>query len=453
LTGKEYGNEAIRNYLGWELRLTLSFLEGEAYTLNSRVQKLRDQVFSETCQPHKRESDGHSLSYALKVAGGVIPVALLKKSNPLIHSSFFRLLPNLGVKAHVGEYELIGFEQDQWFGFNLVPTTIAVRDCSSKSNAAEADTKTAAGKDAGKIIGTIQRFVPHSDTISSLFDTAISAHKLATIPKSHLHILSISGFFKGIAAGHLSNYICKFSKDLSKILRIHEIDLEEILLPLNQLKDQTGKEGLQIVPVEDVDKLIAQLDKSAPAYQVELDKLQKKKEMIKKSIILCRMCILGLPQNAQPFDRASLMILSHPGLSIMLSKYHAEAVKKHPLVAPEAWKAQRNRLEVMLAFAKSELSKAAVTGTPRDLYFSIFGGSHLWKIGIDRDIPDLIIANQLVSDPYQHTVKDFGDPEAIPVNKRFVEPRDSTPVAWETMNFYRLLAGLEPKEQVKPQSG
>lgn len=65
-----------------------------------------------------------------------------------------------------------------------------------------------------------------------------------------------------------------------------------------------------------------------------------------------------------------------------------------------------------------------------------------------RRVPDLIIANNVVSDPYQHMIKDFGAPENIPPSTRLDEPRDAAKEKdWDVMNFFRVFEDLQPKNK------
>lgn len=406
-----YDSQDITEYLSWELRLTISFLQGKPFSLQEKVEKLSKVAFSAECQKKERESNGHSKSYMLQTSAKK-DFAIQKKSEPLIFSSFGKHLPNLGLKATVWQHEMIGFEQDQMFGFNFVPTTMPARE----------------------FPGSIQRFVSNSDVVSSLYHVK-GANLLKAIPKSHLHRLAISGFFKGISAGHMSNYLVKFDKDHKKITRFYEIDLEEMLLPLNQLE-----EGVSVTAVNEVDAKLREM-----TDPVEIAVLQKKKEVIRKSIILCRMCVLGLPQNAMPFDRAALLILKHPRLLPLHRLYQRGAEVRYPLVSGDAWKAQYERIVRMQLFADQGLMRKVVEATPRDLYFTLFGGRHLWELAVKKGFPDMITANNLVSDPYQHILKDYGAPENIPTCKRLEEPRSNSEEDRELMNFFRVMAGLNTK--------
>jgi hypothetical protein len=55
----------------------------------------------------------------------------------------------------------------------------------------------------------------------------------------------------------------------------------------------------------------------------------------------------------------------------------------------------------------------------------------------------MVAFNNLVSDPYQHILKDFANPDAIPECKRLDEPRDDSEEARMIMQFYREMEGLD----------
>jgi len=392
----------IREYLGWYCRLTLTCLKGESTLLDEKVQGLYKKVINEKYDITLRESEGHSPSYFLTDEITKRPFAILKQSHPEITSSFTKHLPKMPLSATVWEHELIGLEQDQLFGFNRVPTTLTVRFKNGKNE---------------EVNGVIQEFVSDSKSGWDFYNPS-GADLLKAIPKSHVQVLTLSGLFKGISAGHLANYILQLDGNKEKVTTLFEIDLEEMLLPYNKLSD--------------VDDLVVS------------DQLSTKKEEAIKSLILCRMWILGLPQNGMPFDRAALMAMSHPSMLSLLQSYHKQA-SKYSRMDEGSWQAQYERVRMMQEICLSELEKATITLTPRDLYFKIFGGEHLWKIAQEKGYPPLIAFNNLVSDPYQHILKDFSDPTSIPECKRLKEPKDDKPESKDIMNFFRKMEGLEQK--------
>lgn len=76
-----------------------------------------------------------------------------------------------------------------------------------------------------------------------------------------------------------------------------------------------------------------------------------------------RLWQLGLPQSAVPFDRATLLLFADQALIGRL--------KKHSILPHGA---QEDRFVRMARLFQEELEKEEITLTPRDLFFSLFGG-------------------------------------------------------------------------------
>ncbi len=83
-----------------------------------------------------------------------------------------------------------------------------------------------------------------------------------------------------------------------------------------------------------------------------------------------RLWQMGLPQCAQPFDRAFLLLFSDPALLEKLKKQQSS-----PHLSGPAYKAQTERLEKIIKLFNEELLEPQITLTPRELFFSLFGGS------------------------------------------------------------------------------
>ncbi|WP_059359939.1 hypothetical protein [Parachlamydia acanthamoebae] len=403
LSKPSYGTESVRQVLKWNLQLSLQHLHGNAYQTNKKIEKLLRKIKQfNNYRIEKRESYGHSPSYAfIDLAGKTF--AILKHSDPEYYNTFkTKLLPEMYLKASVWEHEIIGYEQDQILGLKRVPTTLAVTFVVNQKESH----------------GTIQKFIQNSKTGFDFYNPK-GAKLLLDVQKNHVHMLTLSGFIKGIAAGHFNNYLLKLSEDNQKIEKIYEIDLEEMLNPFNKLK---GNEV--VLGYENID--------------------EERKSTVYKSIITCRMWVLGLPQNAQPFERATLLTLTHPNFISVFQEYHENA-RNYSCISEDSWCAQLERLEVMQNLARLELEKEEISLTPRDVYFALFGGEDLWKLAEQENYPDLIISNNLVSDPYQHVIKDFSNPAASIKNcKRLEEPREESQEAYDIMNFFRIMQNLEP---------
>ncbi|MGC2595316.1 MAG: hypothetical protein WA347_03450 [Rhabdochlamydiaceae bacterium] len=82
-----------------------------------------------------------------------------------------------------------------------------------------------------------------------------------------------------------------------------------------------------------------------------------------------RLWQLGLPQCAQPFDRATLLLFSDPSLLKKLRKQQTS-----PHISKEAYHAQHQRMRQIIALFQQELRKKVITLTPRNLFFTLFGG-------------------------------------------------------------------------------
>ncbi len=82
-----------------------------------------------------------------------------------------------------------------------------------------------------------------------------------------------------------------------------------------------------------------------------------------------RLWQMGLPQCAQPFDRATLLLFSDPALVERLKKFQFS-----PQLSLEAYNAQNSRLEAMIDCFNEELKKEQISLTPRELFFRLFEG-------------------------------------------------------------------------------
>ena len=78
---------------------------------------------------------------------------------------------------------------------------------------------------------------------------------------------------------------------------------------------------------------------------------------------------MGLPQSAEPFDRATLLMFLDPCLKEKFIRQQNSVQ-----ISKEAYAAQLERLDKLRALFEQELKKEKITLTPRDLFFKIFGG-------------------------------------------------------------------------------
>lgn len=315
--------------------------------------------------------------------------------------------------APVWEHEVVGYEQDQLFALDHSPAIMAVIFVDEEGNTRH---------------GTIQEYISNAKCGGDFYNPD-GADRLKSIPVSEVHSVAVSGIFKSLNAAHLNNYIIHADTSSPESSKIYEIDQEEILLSYNRIDEKEIMVGMKAI-----DEQIEKLKIDEEENKTEIEKLKAKKQMMRKSLILCRMWILGLPQNEVPFDRATLMMIAHPARAQLLHKFQHESMKSF---SRESLASQVERLKMLQEFARKELEKESPTSTPRDLYFAIFGGEHLWKIAKLNRYPALIAFNNLISDPYQHLLKDFGDPESIPVCTRLDKPRDDSAEALEILHFLR----------------
>src|SRR5207247_1073806 len=132
---------------------------------------------------------------------------------------------------------------------------------------------------------------------------------------------------------------------------------------------------------EETDTLKAEM----VAKKKELADLKERLETERKSIAMARICVLGLPQNNKPFEKAALLFLRDPSLPVLMDAHHASIRKQNYEIQHSALKAQRERLDVPFSFAASALKNAKITATPRDAYFQVFGGKELFDLAMARN--------------------------------------------------------------------
>lgn len=350
-----------------------------------KAEDLYNRIIEENYTILSRESNGHSPSFFLVDDATNEPYAILKQAKPEFYCSFKKFLPQMPLEAAVWEHEIIGFELDRLFSFNHVPDTLSVRF----------------NYNGNTVNGVIQEYIPNSKDGSEFYHSQ-GAYLLKEIAKNTVHKLVLSGLFKGLSGGQMSNYLIRGHT-------IYEIDLETLLMPYNKLGKEKNLVVSNDLPTQD-------------SYN---------------SLILCRLWILGLPQSALEFENEILQIIKNPHLLTQLENYQKEAAR-YCRITQQSWYAQLERVKQMQEAVQNK------TLTPRDLYFLLFGGEHLWKIAQEKRYPAMIAFNNFISDPYQHILKDFADLSKIPICKRLEEPKENTPESIAVMNFYRIMEGLEP---------
>jgi hypothetical protein len=425
-----YTPQSARAILRWATELLCNHLSGGATEIAKKVHQIREELLSSesyTFTLRSSEEIGHSNAWLMtpKACRDDAPSFLLKESaevplpanievkyldessvkiplhvkrfHPLCFSSFLKLLPEMPLTTKINEHERIGYEQDALFGFGRTPMTFQVRFFA-------ADEK---GQNK-QLEGSIQLFVKDGKPGGSTFlYEKQRAQELLTLDASCVQLAVISGLFKGITAGHMDNYLFRVSdKSVSDVL---EIDLEEIMPPFNRIP-ATITPSFALALAEQK-KALEQLPQDAETKE-QIAAIDQKIDSMRKAIILCRMWILGLPQAQKPFDRACLLALTHPSFSALLTAYHVKAALQGEL-HPDTLTAQKERFEKLQQMSRDELAKTEITATPRDFFFSIFGGRELYWLAKEKQFPDIVAFTQVVSDPYNYTIKDFSQPEKM----------------------------------------
>ncbi|MGC1877973.1 MAG: hypothetical protein WA678_01190 [Rhabdochlamydiaceae bacterium] len=145
--------------------------------------------------------------------------------------------------------------------------------------------------------------------------------KLKSAPKTLAHLYALLGMIKGSMDCSSGNTLVEYYPGLGRVVNFWDFDDE----------------------------------RSMPSHQNFQD---------------LRLWQLGLPQCAQPFDRATLFLFSDPSLLKKLSKQQIS-----PHISKEAYHAQNQRMRQIIALFQQELlRKNGITLTPRDLFFTLFGG-------------------------------------------------------------------------------
>jgi hypothetical protein len=418
-----YTDVAALTYTRMSCNLLLSELSGGALKHNEQVQALYKKVTGAKplFVPRDPEENGHNLAYFLQ-GEDAKPYAILKHLDPLYDSSHKHVFE--GYPLYRSDMrELVGYEMDALFALDRTPITFKI-------------TSQVTGE-KGEIVtreGVLQAFVQNAtaagDTVVSTKD---GGKLLKTLDKSLAQLTAISGIIKGRGAGHFNNYIAVKHPEKNELVDVLDIDLEECMIHYNlapkDLKVKREGEDLD-AKLKELQEKLAKLEGDSPeAQEVQalIKKYEARIETERKTIGMCRVWMVGAPQNAKPFDKAALMLLAHPSLTTIMKAYH-----KHLLQSPsyemsqQAIDAQKERIEFIQKFAKDELAKDISTATPRDVYFSLFGGKELYEIARQKHYPDIFIFTQIVGCPYRHQVKDFSQPELMAERIPYDRPKDDS---------------------------
>jgi hypothetical protein len=160
---------------------------------------------------------------------------------------------------------------------------------------------------------------------ASAFDYLVQdpngGQKLGSAPKVLVHFYALLGMLKGSMDCSSNNTLVEFSEEASRIASFWDMD-DERSMPSNH-------NSMQI-----------------------------------------RLWQMGLPQCAQPFDRAFLLLFSDLDIVTKLQR-----IQTSPQIAFSGYGMQLERVHTILTLFQAELVREEITLTPRDLYFTLFPGS------------------------------------------------------------------------------
>lgn len=407
LVEQNYAPQAAMTYLHFATRLLLNHLEGGAVGAAQKAQEVQKALLANThSETFESDSDGNATSYAI-LEGDTrairvkqsrqIPIedapVEIKRHDPYCYSSFLKSFPEMPLTTNVSDHELIGYELDAILGLDRTPLTF----------------KAIVGVDGqDPTPGSLQLYVPNAKSADVYLYEANQARKYATLDTSNVHLTALSGMIKGLTAHHWGNYLMQEKE--GKIVDALEIDMEEIMPPFNKVPENVTP-SIAYALVNERNELLKK-EQTAETLQA-IEALNKRIETMRKTYVLCRLFIIGLWQSKAPFDKALLMIITHPSMQKLLDGYHKNVLQKETSMHPDCLKAQKERLDLLQALSRAELEKPKVTASPRDFYFAIFGGKEIYDIAKAKGFPDVVAFNQIIADPYPGAYKDFADPTTL----------------------------------------
>lgn len=407
LIEQNYAPKAAMTYLHFATRLLLNHLQGGALGAAQKAQEVQKTLLANKhSASFEPDTDGNSNSYAIfdgearairvkqsrQTPIEDAPVEI-KRHDPYCYSSFLKSFPDMPLTTNVAEHELIGYELDAILGLDRTPLTF----------------KATIGVDGqDPTPGSLQLYVPNAKSADSYLYDADQARKYATLDTCNAHLTALSGMIKGLTAHHWGNYLMQ--EQDGKIVDALEIDMEEIMPPFNKVPENVTP-SIAYALVQEREELLKKVQTAETTQAIEA--LNKRIETMRKTYVLCRLFIIGLWQSKAAFDKALLMIITHPSMQKLLDGYHKNVLQKETSMHPDCLKAQKERLDLLQALSKAELEKPKVTASPRDFYFAIFGGKEIYDIAKTKGFPDVLAFNQIISDPYPGAYKDFADPTTL----------------------------------------
>lgn len=428
-----YTKEDAESYIQWSYQLVLLELKGNASLLEEKVKSLYEKILNtRSYEIIKRgEKESNNPSYFLKDKETNQPFAILKLPLPVreFSSSFApRHILDMPKGASAWQHDLMAFEQTQLFGSAGIPTTMAV-EIKIENNLQG---------------GVIQAYIPRALASNEVAYTENGAALIKSLKKMEAHRLAIETMILGHAAGHGGNFILQKSEDGQRLVKGYIIDGKETFVPINRVTP-----NMKLVRIDEIKKEIqtlkdelANLSSNSEEYSIKQQKIQvleKQIDTVCKSLIMLRIFILGLPQNKETVDRALLLILTHPNFLSQIKAYGNKA-KNYYNISREAIDAQIERVQGIQQRCVEELQGSTIQLTPRELFFHLFGGKHLYEIGKQKGYPDLLIFAHLISDPYQYSQKDFANNESIPVCDRLQKPMSDSS---EHQHYFKNIRELE----------
>jgi hypothetical protein len=207
LKQEKYLPEDCQRLLEISLKLTLLGIQKPSQQLDDKISNLYKRLQqTETYQiiEYGNSNDlSNNPTYLLKDKATDVSFAMLKIPRKPFDSSFSRDIPGItSLLAPVWQNELMSGEQDHLFGFNSIPTSVAV----TLKN--------------GEVVkqGIIQEYLPNMTDINQIPWEKKGAQILNSLSTNKVHLLALESLFLGFAAGHGANYVVeRMPSDLNKI--------------------------------------------------------------------------------------------------------------------------------------------------------------------------------------------------------------------------------------------
>lgn len=417
-----HSSQDTEQFLKWSMKLIHFQIRGHSVFLEEKVNNLCERL-TQTDQYHlikygENDDKSNNPTYLMQDNETKTPFAILKLPRKDFFSSFGIEIPSIPkLLAPVWEHEMMSGEQDELFGFGHVPTTLAIE---------------LEGTEGPKKRGMIQSYLPNTVAANELPYEKDGAQLLKSLSVATVHRIALESLFLGYAAGHGANYVMERSLKNSTLTNCYIIDSKETFIPFNRPTPefevkQVNELREKITQKQQELELISSQEKEVyAAKQEEIQKLEKQVEMVYQSLVVMRLWIMGMPQTKVPFDRATLLAFTHPGILLQLEAYYEKA-QSYYQISPEAVKSQFARIQAMQAKCQEALD-LNINLNPRELFFDIFGGREVYGIAKRKGYTDFDAFTQAVSHPYHPPGYKFGNPEETLkpsiILKRMIKPEE-----------------------------